>query len=320
MCYPQTGLCVKKKSQNKHSHGSRSRAKQLTYDHDFWGGWHSPPPRNKQWKRSAYIKFATQVKNEALRKCYHQWIDYESMNFEQHYYEIFDNIDKSQLNNDKSVGRSKIQCRNCGYFNQDGSQFCPICNLSFDEPLYSKYQTQLRLFGDNATKEYLESIQSYINCSKTQHVQISLKEMNISRKGKYKIAKYKMLQTHFMPLLHQLHPTYFIYGHGYRSEKKLYHTVKISDGRKYSMKKTEIKCIVPEYMLQRLQAMYGLNKSFEPQIVYTTQEFMMDRWWKKDLVTGMKMNILENNSFIQYHFRINKVIYLDLLNVILIDV
>ena len=75
------------------------------------------------------------------------------------------------------------------------------------------------------------------------------------------------------------------------------------------MKKAEIKCVLPEYILRRLQAIYGLNKSLKPQIVYTMTYFITNLRSRQDLVKKMKMSILEYNSFIQYHSnRMNKVI------------
>merc|ERR1711992_93705 len=102
------------------------------------------------------------------------------------------------------------------------------------------------------------------------------KQMNISKKGKYKISQYQILRAYFLPILEQLHPTYFVhsqycYDIFMRSNAKLLHRVNPSETAKYRMINTEIKCIAPEYILKRLDLIFHGNKSFKPQIVYTTK-------------------------------------------------
>ena len=129
----------------------------------------------------------------------------------------------------------------------------------------------------------------------------ALENMNISKNGKRKINQYNILQAHFLPILKQLNPTYFYRGnyYSYYNPPKLYHAIKSDDVQKYSMMKTSIECIVPEYILQRLEMIYNNNKQFKPQVVYTTRKQMSRRDNRSAWNNILQRRIAQNNDMVK---------------------
>ena len=75
-----TSLIIKKKFQNKHSKGYKSRkARRLTYDPWCWGRDLTPPPRGGAYNNSSKNKrWRTKGKSRMIRKYYKSLVDDES--------------------------------------------------------------------------------------------------------------------------------------------------------------------------------------------------------------------------------------------------
>lgn len=125
--------------------------------------------------------------------------------------------------------------------------------------------------NDDSDDEYSECLGAYI-----ENDAVSLEDMNISISGKRKICQFDILQTYILPILKQLHPTYFC-NRRYWGRHKLYQTITLDNIHKYLMMKTNIKCIVSEHILRRLDLINHYNSNFKPEIVYTSKYLYKNR-------------------------------------------